>query len=48
MVEGGAVVLESLTTVLLQEIERYNRLTETIKSSFMALRKAILGLLVMS
>lgn len=34
--------------MLLQEIERYNKLTEAMKTSLVSMRKAILGLVVMS
>ncbi|KAI3384925.1 hypothetical protein SNEBB_000114 [Seison nebaliae] len=39
---------KSLTTVLLQEIDRYNKLIEVISSSLIDLQKAIRGLMVMS
>lgn len=41
-------ILPSLTTVLVQEIEKFNRLLSTIKSSLADLKKAIGGFIVMS
>lgn len=39
--------LPSLTTVLLQEIERFNKLLDVVHNSLKELRKAIKGLVVM-
>ncbi|XP_013412698.1 dynein heavy chain 2, axonemal [Lingula anatina] len=50
--EGTAKILSvdpsPLNVVLLQEIERYNALLDTIRTSLIALEKAIQGLVVMS
>lgn len=41
-------LLPSLTTFLLQEVHRFNRLLKVIKSSLEDLKKAIKGLILMS
>jgi dynein heavy chain len=42
------VYMESMNTVLCQECIRYNRLTDVIRDNLLKLRKAIVGLVVMS
>lgn len=39
---------ESMNTVLVQELVRYNRLIDVMKSSLFNLKKALKGLVVMS
>ena len=40
--------MDSLTTVLVQEVDRYNRLLRCIHSTLSGLKRAIRGLVVMS
>lgn len=45
---GGIQVMDSLATVLSQEMEKFNRLLRVMTSSLVNLRRAINGLVVMS